>query len=32
VYRKFKDKGEFITEVKELAAKTDTQHSRERSR
>jgi transcriptional repressor NrdR len=32
VYRKFKDKGEFITEVKELSAKTDTQHSRERSR
>jgi transcriptional repressor NrdR len=32
VYRKFKDKGEFITEVKELAAKSDTQHTRERSR
>ncbi len=32
VYRKFKDKGEFITEVKELAAKGDTQHTRERSR
>jgi transcriptional repressor NrdR len=32
VYRKFKDKGEFITEVKELAAKNDTQHTREKSR
>ncbi len=32
VYRKFKDKGEFITEVKELAAKSDTQHTREKSR
>jgi transcriptional repressor NrdR len=32
VYRKFKDKGEFVTEVKELAAKGDTQRTRERSR
>jgi transcriptional repressor NrdR len=32
VYRKFKDKGEFITEIKELSAKNDTQHTRERSR
>jgi transcriptional repressor NrdR len=32
VYRKFKDKGEFITEVKELSAKNDTQHTREKGR
>jgi transcriptional repressor NrdR len=32
VYRKFKDKGEFVAEVKELTAKGDTQHTRERNR
>jgi transcriptional repressor NrdR len=32
VYRKFKDKGEFVAEVKGLAAKDDTGHTREKSR
>jgi len=32
VYRKFKDKGEFVAEVKELAAKNEPTHVREKSR
>ncbi len=32
VYRKFKDKGEFVAEVKELAAKNEPTHVKEKSR
>jgi transcriptional repressor NrdR len=32
VYRKFKDKGEFIAEVKELAAKNDTHHQKDKNK